>query len=423
LRGISFPEVTIDREATEKLSLAELRDSITTNADKILLMELINELSDTEWQEILNAAKTDRQLLAFLALWPRFWKRSHQKAFFRFLEETRPERMEGGLPFPMMSMSPGEYPIILPHMIVQQMTYGCSQACSFCDVAAPYPRVDGRDSLEHLPYGQIRNLAETYALFNIELVDGLMSYWASDPFEHPQIEAITNLIGDKLKQLPNFVSHAPKAGMAAMARLIKSGTIHLRLSATSRNIERINTLLREIFGEDVDHMEPTGEFDPFPGPFPNRLPADNSKDFSVSLSYGGKPTRRHQPKKKTLGTSVKKGEHANDDPAFGCQSGVMLTPLGLYSKLHKVGVSRENPFGDIVVPLGTLQPIDSEAQIRGITVEELLSKVVTVGSYQRTKTPNTTFTFKVIDANKETWNIVARSESGQWVVAAARKWS
>jgi hypothetical protein len=383
---------------------------IYTGGDRMQLMDEINRMDDEGWTQLLKAAEYDPTVLAFLALWPRFWKGNKAKMFYEFLAETREGRLANDLPFPLAGRSPSELQIILRELVVFQKTYGCTQACSFCDVAAPYPRVNGEDSLEHLGVSQITSVYRLAASSSASFSP--MPYWASEFMNHPQALDIVN----GLKKMAPLVSHVPVGSEESLAEILKKQGGG-RISVTGRNLLRVRRLIELVYADDVDQV--LEELD-----LPESLPADGSGDFSLYLYVADSLViRSPQPKVQTLGANMRKGEHPESLPAFGCQSGVMLTPLGLYNKVHNVAPDAHYPFGDLIVPLDSLMPIEAPRHLIGLPVEVLLRHVVVCENHvSGAIAKRQSKIIDVKDAKGEKWRAHLRREGRRWIVSVLGAW-
>lgn len=109
------------------------------------------------------------------------------------------------------------------------------------------------------------------------------------------------------------------------------------------------------------------------------------------------------------------GKHPEGERAFGCQSGVMLTPLGLYSKVHGVNPDENYPFGDIVVPIDKIEGITEPSAFIGKPVERLLKMVIVHGSYYQRASITDPITFKVTDKTGKIWAVKMVRSNKQWI--------
>lgn len=381
-------------------------EKIYSGGDKLAQMQEIKDLPDPEWMGLLEIAKVTPPILAFLALYPRFLGKK-AGAFYTMLEETRPKRLAKSMPAPFADIHWKTLGFMLPHLTVTQLSYGCTEACSFCDVAAPYPRVEGKDSLEHIPLEQMEELYDWYDSFRITFEHVTqMTYWASDPASHPQFNAIAKLQERTLGLSTTIVSHLPKDGIETIVAFLKDRIPgrSLRISTTRRNYERVTDLLgRMRLGN----------------PLPK--PASNSDGQNLVVGQDplvGLPIRsisESHVKTETLGANMGYGTHPEGKKAFGCQSGVMLTPLGLYSKVHQVNPDENYPFGDIIVPIDKITEITDPNVFIGKPVEELLKTVVVHGTYCQRDSITDPITFKVTDKSGKVWSVKMVRKEKRWI--------
>lgn len=382
-------------------------EKIYGGGDKLAQMQELKDLPDAEWMELLEIAKFTPPILAFLGLYPRFLGKK-AGAFYKMLEETRPKRLTQSMPAPFEGIHWRTLGLILPHLTVTQISYGCTEACSFCDVAAPYPRVEGKDSLEHIPVEQMEELYDWYKSFRITFKHlAQMMYWASDPASHPQFNEIAKLQERALRLPTTIVSHVPTDGISTIVAFLQDRIPgrSIRISTTRRNFERVTDLLGRMgLGN------------------PLLKPASNSGGQNFSVGYDpliGLPHRQvFEPhvKTETLGANMRHGIHPEGQQAYGCQSGVMLTPLGLYSKIHKVNPDENYPFGDIVVPIEKIEDITNPSTFIGRPVEQLLRMVVVHGTYYDRDSITDPITFKVTDKSGKVWIVKMVRESKRWIV-------
>lgn len=381
-------------------------EKIYSGGDKLAQMQEIKDLPDSEWMELLEIAKKNPPILAFLALYPRFFGKK-AGAFYKMLEETRPTRLAKSMPAPFADIHWKTLGLMLPHLTVTQLSYGCTEACSFCDVAAPYPRVDGKDSLEHIPVEQMEALYDWYDSFRITFEHVTqMTYWASDPASHPNFNAIAKLQESALRRSTTIVSHVPKDGIETIVAFLKDRIAgrSLRISTTRRSYDRVTDLLGKL-----------GSGNPLP------KPASNSDGQNLAIGrhpFFGFPVREafgSHVKTETLGANMGYGTHPEGQPAFGCQSGVMFTPLSLYSKVHSVNPDENYPFGDIIVPIDKIAEITNPNVFIGKPVEELLKMVIVHGTYCKRDSITDPITFKVTDKSGKVWSVKMVRKEKRWI--------
>jgi hypothetical protein len=379
---------------------------IYSGGDKLAQMEEINEMSDEEWLALLEVAKTSPPILAFLALYPRFWPKK-APAFYKMLEETRSDRLSKKLPAALDGRSSEELIIILTHLSANQISYGCTGACSFCDVAAPYPRVDGEDSLEHMPARQMEELYWQHYFLKVPYLGNVQTlYWASDPASHPELIEIVEIQEEARGKPATIVTHLPEGSEQNVLNFVNASIPGrgVRISVTRSNFDKVKEVVA--LPHDIEK------------------PRTGIEGFSVVINSNGifgfatVDMNESSPKINTLGANMRRGGHPEGETALGCQSGVMLTPLGLYSTVHAVNPDENYPFGDIIVPLESLTTITSPEEFIGRPAEELLKQVVVHNDETIKLAATEELNLYVIDGSKKIWALKVIRKDKNWLVSS-----
>jgi len=406
------------KSQVEKLTTQDspLKSRIFESNDKIALMEEIQKKTPEEWQEIIEEARRDPSVLAFLSLYPNFWRPDQREVFFRMLKETEEER-KTRLPYPLENKSRQELDIILSQLIITQLSYGCTGACDFCAFAAPLPRVDGQNTLEHFTLDQIKALAEEYEQKTPKKIYQLMPYLASDPLSNPEIaEILTEL--ERFTTNISLVTNLPKNSEESFSKILATNR-SLNISVTHSNLERVRKAIQTI----LEYKNPREELS-----LPNSLPKDNSKDLRIAISsssvsiiedFSGET--KLFPKDNTVGVAMMKRQHPENEASCSCFTGVMLTPVGLFNKIEKVTPDDHYPFGDIICPIETIESPDLDSLI-GKPIETLLRQTIVKkidDGYAPLRSQNLPFT--IIDSSGQEHLIIASRQNKRWIIESIQE--
>ncbi len=399
----------VENQETLILQDSPLKSKIFESNDKIALMEEIQRKTPKEWQEMIEEARRDPSVLAFLSLYPNFWRPDQREPFFRMLKETEGER-KTRLPYPLENKPAQELKIILPQIAVAQLSYGCTGACEFCDVAAPFPRVDGENTLEHLTLDQIKNLSEEYKKTSQRIKTALI-HWASDPLDNPEIAGILEELRMVIWREFGFVTHLPKDGIPMLPDVLKTN-VTFEISVTNNNLKRVKEAVRTELREKIKNC-----FD-----LPSEMPKDGSEDTRIRVDGAFIRTFGTTPKIHTLGKAMMQRRHPENKSGKGCRTGAMLTPLGLFNKIEQVVPDDHYPFGDIISPVETLEKLDAKQYIDA-PVEKLLRHTVVAnfGDNKYPKHRNTSVSFVVIDAENQDYFVLIKRQDKRWIIERIEK--
>lgn len=276
------------------------------------LVEYLDELDlEGRLEEFLERAESDDALVAQLSYWEKWLKRDKRDLVEEVVAKKRKiygEVSPESLPLELQEKyDDDELQIIMTNLRAIQLTFGCSKGCPFCGVDA----VKGvRDSIA---YGQLANMFQRYG-DSISYAKPVL-YWASEPsdyeFEDRTYQDVHQLAHEYAGYSPHITTK--ESSNEDWLEYIKNRG-NTRLSGfgmTEDKIELIQQKVPWVVGVGSEHSKGMGV---------------SAKNFDYF----------EDDKKKRMGVA--------------CHDGLLMTPRGLYN-MAVVPISRENPQGQIIVPL------------------------------------------------------------------------
>ncbi len=380
--------MVLSLEGAELFEEQTLREVVYSAPNIPMLFGEFNQMQSSDWELVLDACRNDHVVFAFMAMWAKFLCSTKAKDVFHIVHETHEARSSGNFPASIERMSERVRDLAFQNLSVLQVTYGCLGNCSFCDVAAPLPVVDGAVYLDHMPFNQVYNVFEEVSLSpsycggSIEMDgSGLKGiYDSSDPMSHPDILCIATAYKERYGHGLLIKTNLPPDSIEDLIYLLEEDLLYpgSSISVTSQNYRRVIPLL-------LEHYDRLSRFIDFPkrrlSYFVEEMPPGSFSDFNIYIpALDDGSGYKNAPKVAGLGVNMSADCEGGGALSATCVNGVIVSTVGAFNCISGIEPSACYPTGSVIVPIGEIVPLDDKNQYIGFPVEKLLESTFVVSS-------------------------------------------